>query len=96
MTTKNIKSSTLTIVNKKGLHARAAARFVKTASGYDATIMVRRADQEVSGDSIMGLLTLAASQGRDITITTQGNMAQEALDELCCLVQNGFYEEESE
>lgn len=91
-----LKSSTITIVNKKGLHARAAARFVKTASAFDAQIFVSRADQEVSGKSIMGLLTLAASQGRSITIKAQGCMAQEALDELCLLVQNGFYEDNNE
>lgn len=76
---------TLEILNKKGLHARASARFVECVEGFDATAAVSRNGETVSGDSIMGLLMLEAAQGTTITVTThgpQGNALSAALEAL--------------
>jgi phosphocarrier protein HPr len=81
------------ICNSKGLHARAAARFCKTAEQFEADILVKRGDTEVSGRSIMGLMMLAAAQGTTIEITTSGADAVSALSALCALVANKFDEE---
>ncbi len=81
------------IRNKKGLHARASAKFVKCAEEFDAQIQVSRDGQTVGGTSIMGLLTLAASQGTTITIVASGAQAREALTALVALVKDGFGEE---
>ncbi|MBT4464192.1 MAG: HPr family phosphocarrier protein [Rhodospirillaceae bacterium] len=86
-------SATLQILNQRGLHARAAAKFVKTAGVFDADIAVERAGQSVSGLSIMGLMMLAASPGSEIDITCTGQQAAEALDALSELVSNKFEEE---
>jgi phosphocarrier protein HPr len=83
----------VTIRNKKGLHARASAKFVKCAEGFSAQISVSRDGQSVGGTSIMGLLTLAAGQGSTITIVTEGTEAREALIALVALVKDGFGEE---
>ncbi|MBL8643753.1 MAG: HPr family phosphocarrier protein [Rhodospirillaceae bacterium] len=81
------------ICNSKGLHARAAAKFCKTAEQFEADILVKRGDTEVSGRSIMGLMMLAAAQGTTIQITTSGADAASALTALCTLVANKFDEE---
>lgn len=81
------------IRNKKGLHARASAKFVNCAEGFSAQIHVSRDGQTVGGTSIMGLLTLAASQGTTITIVAEGAEAREALIALVALVRSGFGEE---
>jgi len=83
----------VTIRNKKGLHARASAKFVMCAERFEARINVSRDGQTVGGTSIMGLLTLAASQGTKITIVTEGAEAREALMALVALVRDGFGEE---
>ena len=83
----------LTITNKRGLHARAAAKFVKTAGVFKADIAVSRQGQTVSGHSIMGLMMLAASTGCEIEIACNGVDAQGALDTLMELVANKFEEE---
>ena len=80
------------ICNGKGLHARAAVRFCKTAAKFDAEIKVTRGSAEVSGESIMGLMMLAAGQGSTIEIQTSGPEAAEALETLCALVANKFNE----
>ncbi len=82
------------IRNKKGLHARASAKFVKCAEAYNAAIRVSRDGQTVGGTSIMGLLTLAASQGTTIVIVAEGADAREALLALVALVKDGFGEED--
>ena len=82
------------IVNKKGLHARASAKFVQVAEQYDANIKVTRGPETVGGTSIMGLMMLAASPGTKITIAVTGNEAEEALDALCQLVAGRFGEED--
>jgi phosphocarrier protein HPr len=87
-------SCLVTIVNKRGLHARAAAKFVKTATDFDARIDVSRNGQTVSGKSIMGLMMLAASPGTEIEITAVGPAGADAMSALKALVQAGFDEED--
>ncbi|WP_018873130.1 HPr family phosphocarrier protein [Thioalkalivibrio sp. ALJ16] len=81
------------IVNRLGMHARAAAKFVGLASQYAADVTVSRNQQEVNGKSIMGVMMLAAAQGSEVTITTEGADAQEALEALTELVGDRFGEE---
>lgn len=84
----------VTIVNKRGLHARASAAFVKTAEQYDAEVSVTKDGQTVSGGSIMGLLMLGASTGSIILIETEGPDAEEALEALTALIEARFNEGE--
>ncbi|NBC31230.1 MAG: HPr family phosphocarrier protein [Alphaproteobacteria bacterium] len=86
------RTRTITIVNQRGLHARAAAKFVKLAAGFDAKVTVSRNGMEVGGDSIMGLMVLAASQGCQITVAARGRQADEVLEALDTLVGRGFDE----
>jgi len=81
------------IVNEKGLHARAAAKFCELAGKYEARIRVVRGSTEVSGMSIMGLMMLAASPGSTITISGHGPDAEAAVNALCDLVAGSFHEE---
>lgn len=83
----------VTIVNSRGLHARAAARFVKLAEGFDAQIYVTRNGESVPGVSIMGLMMLAAAPGCDILIEAAGAEAEAAVDALAGLVAAGFEED---
>ena len=80
------------ICNRLGLHARAAARFVHTASSFKSTIQIKRDGQEVDGKSILGLLLLAATQGSSLFIVANGDDAEEAIDALCALVTDRFGE----
>ena len=82
------------IVNKLGLHARAAAKFVTCASGFGAEITVRRAEREVNGKSIMGVMMLAAAKGTEIELEASGDDATVALDALEGLIADRFGEEE--
>src|SRR4029079_19032846 len=82
------------IVNKKGLHARASAKFVQTAEQFDAAITVTRGHETVGGTSIMGLMMLAAGPGMSITIKAIGKDAAKAVETLCKLVADGFGEED--
>lgn len=82
------------IVNRLGLHARAAAKFAAVASEYEATITVHRGEREVNGKSIMGLMMLAAARGCTITIQCEGQDAEAALERLANLVAARFEEEE--
>ena len=86
-------SRNFVIVNKRGLHARASARFVETASGFDAVIEVEKDGVTVGGTSIMGLMMLAASPGCSIAVHGRGPEAAAALDALEELVSGGFGEE---
>ncbi|MCT4682265.1 MAG: HPr family phosphocarrier protein [Roseicyclus sp.] len=81
------------IVNVKGLHARAAARFVEVVEEHDATATVRRDGLSASGDSIMGLLMLAASMGTSIEVETNGPEAEKLADALQALVADRFGED---
>jgi len=82
------------IVNKKGLHARASAKFVQTAEQFDAAITVTRGHETVGGTSIMGLMMLAAGPGITIIIKATGKDATAAVDTLYKLVANKFGEED--
>ncbi len=84
----------VTIVNKLGLHARAAAKLVTCASGFSAEVTVRRGDKEVNGKSIMGVMMLAAAKGTDIELAASGDDAGAALDALEALIADRFGEEE--
>ncbi len=83
----------LEIKNIRGLHARAAAAFVRTAEDFDAEITVERLGQEVSGHSIMGLMMLAAAKGTTIKVSIKGNQAKEALNAIAALINNKFGED---
>lgn len=83
----------VTIVNRKGLHARASAKFVKLAETYEANVTVTRDGQSVGGTSIMGLMMLAAGPGSQLFIAAEGPEGPEALDALVTLVETGFGEE---
>lgn len=82
----------LEIKNIKGLHARAAAAFVKTVEPFDATVEVERIGQCVNGCSIMGLMMLAASKGTTIKVSASGKQAQEVMTALETLLNNKFGE----
>jgi phosphocarrier protein len=82
------------IVNRKGLHARATAKFVQCVDRYDAEISVTRCGETVGGDSIMGILTLGAGLGSTITVAARGPQASEALEALATLVAGRFGEDE--
>jgi phosphocarrier protein len=87
-------SRELPIVNMKGLHARATAKFVQCCDRFDAVITVTKDDETVGGSSIMGILTLGAAKGSSILVTASGPDAQAVLDALTELVANRFGEEE--
>ena len=83
----------VTIVNRKGLHARASAKFVKCAEAFEAKITVTRDGQTVGGTSIMGLMMLAAGPGTVLHLAAVGREGPEALETLVALVEAGFGEE---
>jgi phosphocarrier protein HPr len=82
------------ICNKKGLHARASAKFVQTVEKFDAEVKVKRGHEVVGGTSIMGLMMLAAGPGTTITVEASGPQAAEVVDALAALVSGRFTEEE--
>jgi phosphocarrier protein len=84
----------VTIVNQRGLHARAAAKFVRLAAQYDAAVTVANADNEVSALSIMGLMMLAASPGTQVVLRASGRQAEEVLTALEDLICSRFGEGE--
>lgn len=86
-------SRELLIINKRGLHARASAKFVQTVDGFDARITVSRDGMTVGGTSIMGLMMLAASPGSTIVVTAEGPDATTALNALEALIADKFGEE---
>ena len=83
-------SCTVIITNPLGLHARAAARFVHAACGFQSRIRVGKGSREMDGKSIMGLLLLSASQGTTIVLSADGPDEAAAVAALCALVQRGF------
>lgn len=83
----------MAIVNQRGLHARASAKFVKCAEGFDADIRVSRDGQTVPGTSIMGLMMLAAAKGTSIMVEASGPQAEPALAALAALVAAKFDED---
>jgi len=89
-----MQDRTVTIINKLGLHARAAAKFVTLASSFASSIKVARNGQEVNGKSIMGVMMLAASKGTDITLVADGEDESDAIDKLSTLIAERFGENE--
>tara|TARA_A100000164_G_scaffold324124_1_gene308411 strand:- start:256 stop:528 length:273 start_codon:yes stop_codon:yes gene_type:complete len=89
----NDKNRVAIIQNKRGLHARAAAKFAQIAGEFDAQITVSRGGQSVSGISIMGLMMLAASPGTEISLSATGEQAIAALDAICGLIDAKFEED---
>ena len=83
----------LNIINEKGLHARASAKFVEVVEAFDARAEVTKDGETVSGDSIMGLLMLGASRGTQISVMTEGAEAEKLLSALQTLVANRFGED---
>jgi phosphocarrier protein HPr len=84
----------LEICNKKGLHARASAKFVQTVEKFDADVKVTRGHETVGGTSIMGLMMLAAGHGTTITVSATGSEARQVVEALAALVSGRFTEEE--
>lgn len=82
------------IVNKLGMHARAAAKFVKLASSFESLIEIEKDNRRVNGKSIMGVMMLAASKGSWVTIYADGNDAEASIDQLEQLITNRFDEDE--
>jgi phosphocarrier protein HPr len=82
------------IINKRGLHARASAKFVKMVEQFDAEVLVTRGGETVGGTSIMGLMMLSAGPGTTITVSATGAQAEAAVAALAELVGNKFNEEE--
>ena len=83
----------LAIINQRGLHARASAKFVKCAEGFDANIQVTRDGQTVPATSIMGLMMLAAAMGTSISVEASGPEADKAIEALSALVASKFDED---
>ena len=82
------------IINKLGLHARASAKLTQVANQFESDIWIEKNDKKVNANSIMGVMMLAASQGSDITITTQGSDEKEALNSIVDLINDYFGEGE--
>jgi phosphocarrier protein len=89
-----MQDKTVIIVNKLGLHARAAAKFVTLASSFASDIKLARNGQQVNGKSIMGVMMLAASRGSEITLSASGEDEQEAVERLTELIAQRFGEDE--
>ncbi len=87
-------SRDIEIINKLGMHARAAAKFVKLASSFESLIEIERAGRRVNGKSIMGVMMLAASKGSQVTLYADGNDEGKSLDQLEQLINNRFDEDE--
>jgi phosphocarrier protein HPr len=85
---------TVTIINRRGLHARAAAKFVKLVNQFEAEVTVTKSGTSVSGRSIMGLMMLAASPGTEIDVRACGNQSKEALTAIVDLIERKFDEDE--
>ena len=81
------------IVNRLGLHARAAAQLVQTANRFLSDVMIEKDGNEVNGKSIMGLLMLAAPQGSIVNVTVSGEDAEDAMKEIGTLINDGFGED---
>jgi len=87
-------TQSITIINKLGLHARAAAKFVTLASKFNSEVHLERGTRSVNGKSIMAVMLLAASKGTDLKIVTCGDDEQQAIDALITLINNRFDEAE--
>jgi phosphocarrier protein len=85
---------TVTIVNKLGLHARAATKLVRLASSFESEVQLKRQQREVNGKSIMGVMLLAAAKGIDIELIVSGTDEETAMNDLSALIENRFGEEQ--
>jgi len=83
----------VTIINRLGLHARAATRLVNCASGFESDILIKKGSRSVNGKSIMGVLTLAAATGTELTVEADGNDEHAAMNAVIQLINNRFGEE---
>ncbi|PLX72732.1 MAG: HPr family phosphocarrier protein [Azoarcus sp.] len=86
-------SRNFTIVNRLGLHARAAAQLVQTANKFTSEVMLTKEDVEVNGKSIMGILLLAAPKGTEIMVSVTGNDEEQAMQVIADLIEDGFGED---
>lgn len=82
-----------TIINRLGLHARAAAQFVQTANQFDSEVTLIKDDVEVNGKSIMGILLLAAPKGTEVSVAVEGNDEEKAMKRIAALIEDGFGED---
>ena len=87
-------SKNIEIINKLGMHARAAAQFVQLASSFASHIEIEKDKRRVNGKSIMGVMMLAASKGSEVTLYTNGEDEEESMNKLEELINNRFHEEE--
>ena len=87
------QKQTVIIKNQKGLHARASAKFVEVVNKFESSVTVSKYGKTVSGHSIMGLMMLAASKGTEIDIMAKGSDSKTAIDAICKLVEEKFYED---
>jgi len=85
---------TVTIKNKLGLHARAAAKLVNTAGGFESAVLIKRGDKTADAKSIMSIMMLAASQGTELHLVVDGKDESEAIDSIVSLIEDLFGEEE--
>ncbi len=88
-----MENRAFTIINRLGLHARAAAQFVQTANQFSSETTIVKEDIEVNGKSIMGILLLAAPRGTEISVTVEGDDEQLAMGAIATLIEDGFGEE---
>ncbi|MDH5765802.1 MAG: HPr family phosphocarrier protein [Gammaproteobacteria bacterium] len=87
-------NKTVTIVNKLGMHARAAAKFVNLASGFKSMVQIEKNGHKVDGKSIMGVMMLAAAKGSEVTLLISGDDASSCIEALANLINNRFDEDE--
>ncbi len=88
-----MQSRNFTIVNRLGLHARAAAQLVQTANQFSSEVVLTKDDVDVNGKSIMGILLLAAPQGTELTVTVEGEDEEQAMAVIAALIEDGFGED---
>jgi len=88
-----MQNRNFTIINRLGLHARAAAQLVQTANRFSSEVVLIKDDVEVNGKSIMGILLLAAPKGTELTVTVEGEDEEQAMDVIAALIEDGFGED---
>ncbi len=88
-----MENRNFTIINRLGLHARAAAQLVQTTNKFSSEVTLLKDDVEVNGKSIMGILLLAAPQGTELAVTVEGLDEQHAMDVIAALIEDGFGED---
>lgn len=87
-------SKTVIIINKLGLHARAATKLAQLAQTFSAEVILTQADKSANADSVMALLMLASNQGKEVTVSATGDDAQQAVEAICKLISDRFDEDE--